>query len=292
MRRMMLVVLVLLVATVATACGATTPEASFTATPFDGGAPLVVEFTDTSDNDPTSWAWDFGDGNSATEQSSSHAYEQAEMFEVTLVATNDAGSGTSTTTRSITVGPGALAVVVPSTTGVAVVAGETLTLSASAIDAFENAIDGASLTWAARSDGSISDVGALTAGTKAGAYEDAVVVTATAGGLTVTATINVIVQPGALDHAAIVDAHEVVDVTVGAAHGFTARAFDGFGNVIDPIDMGVAWDVGAIGTIDAAGGFVAGTGAGTFAKGIFASVTQGGASAEATAAVAILPARW
>jgi PKD repeat protein len=132
-----------------------------------------VEFTDTSDNDPTSWAWDFGDRDSATEQSPSHAYEQAGTFEVTLVATNDAGSGTSATTRSITVGPGALAVVVPSTTGVAVVAGETLTLSASAIDTFENAIDGATLTWAATSGGSISDVGSLTAGTKAGAYEDA-----------------------------------------------------------------------------------------------------------------------
>ena len=60
-------------------------------------------------------------------------------------------------------------------------------------------------------------------------------------------------------------------------------------NVIDPTDVGVAWDVGAIGTIDAAGGFIAGTGAGTFAKGIFATVTQGGAPAEATAAVAILP---
>jgi PKD repeat protein len=286
---MMLVVLVLLVATVATACGATTPEASFTATPVDGGAPLVVEFTDTSENEPTSWEWDFGDGDSGAQQSPSHAYEQAGTFEVTLVATNDAGSGTSETTRSITVGPGALAAVIPSTTGVSVAAGETLTLSATAIDAFENALEGATLTWATTSGVAISDVGALTASTKAGAYEDAVVVTATSGGLTVTESIDVIVEPGALDHAEIVDADEVVEVTVGAAHGYTALAFDGFGNVIDPTDVGVAWDVGDIGTTDADGGFIAGTRAGTFEDGIFAFVTQGTASAEATATVAVLP---
>ncbi|MBN2379835.1 C10 family peptidase, partial [candidate division WOR-3 bacterium] len=38
------------------------PEAEFTGDPTSGNAPLTVSFTDQSTNNPTSWAWDFGDG--------------------------------------------------------------------------------------------------------------------------------------------------------------------------------------------------------------------------------------
>ena len=37
------------------------PTAAFTATPTSGNAPLVVQFTDTSTQFPTSWQWDFND---------------------------------------------------------------------------------------------------------------------------------------------------------------------------------------------------------------------------------------
>jgi len=39
------------------------PVANFTATPTTGTAPLAVQFTDTSTNNPTGWAWFFGDEN-------------------------------------------------------------------------------------------------------------------------------------------------------------------------------------------------------------------------------------
>ena len=52
----------------------TEPAASFSVTPTSGTAPLTVAFTDTSTGGPTSWAWDFGDGETATAQNPSHTY--------------------------------------------------------------------------------------------------------------------------------------------------------------------------------------------------------------------------
>ena len=48
------------------------PTASFTASGRVGIAPLAIRFTDTSKNYPTSWLWDFGDGNTSTEQNPTH----------------------------------------------------------------------------------------------------------------------------------------------------------------------------------------------------------------------------
>ncbi|HPC55264.1 MAG TPA: lectin like domain-containing protein, partial [Methanolinea sp.] len=44
------------------------PVAGFTATPEEGPAPLVVQFTDTSTGNPTVWSWDFGDGMKSAER--------------------------------------------------------------------------------------------------------------------------------------------------------------------------------------------------------------------------------
>jgi PKD repeat protein len=102
MRWSILVALIVsLTAAMLTACGPTIPEASFTASPTEGAAPLSVQFTDTSLNEPVSWKWDFGDGSNSTDKSPSHAFEITGTYDVTLVATNDAGSGNSTSTRSI-----------------------------------------------------------------------------------------------------------------------------------------------------------------------------------------------
>jgi PKD repeat protein len=83
----------------------TAPVASFTATPTSGSAPLTVNFTDASTGDTTSWAWDFGDGETATAQNPSHTYTTAGTYTATLTASNEVGSSTDTTT--ITVKPAA-----------------------------------------------------------------------------------------------------------------------------------------------------------------------------------------
>jgi hypothetical protein len=52
----------------------------------------VFAFTDQSTNSPDSWQWDFGDGNTSTEQNPTHAYLQSGTYDVCLTASNSAGS--------------------------------------------------------------------------------------------------------------------------------------------------------------------------------------------------------
>ena len=83
------------------------PIAAFTAAPVYGTAPLAVSFTDTSANAPTSWLWDFGDGDStnATVQNPVHTYASAGTYPVTLTATNANGSDDEEKTGYITAVP-------------------------------------------------------------------------------------------------------------------------------------------------------------------------------------------
>jgi uncharacterized protein (TIGR02145 family) len=75
----------------------------FTATPTSGNAPLKVNFTDQSTNNPTSWEWDFGDGNGSTEQNPSHTYNNMGSYDVSLTTTNADGSDTEIKTSYIVV---------------------------------------------------------------------------------------------------------------------------------------------------------------------------------------------
>jgi PKD repeat protein len=84
------------------------PVANFSATPTSGTAPLTVNFTDLSTNNPTTWAWDF-DGNGTTDSSARnpvHTYTTAGTYNVTLTASNAGGPGSITKTAFITVNPG------------------------------------------------------------------------------------------------------------------------------------------------------------------------------------------
>lgn len=60
-------------------------EASFTATPITGNAPLNVQFKDTSNGNPTSWGWTFGDGGSSIKQNPIHLYRKGGSYPVKLV---------------------------------------------------------------------------------------------------------------------------------------------------------------------------------------------------------------
>jgi PKD repeat protein len=71
------------------------PIASFYAHPTNGTAPLNVSFVDTSANTPTSWAWQWGDGEAnGTTQNPSHVYNTSGTYTVNMTATNAFGSNT------------------------------------------------------------------------------------------------------------------------------------------------------------------------------------------------------
>ena len=88
------------------------PVADFGGTPTSGTAPLTVNFTDATTNGPTSWSWDFGDGNTATVQSPSHTYTTPGTYTVALTATNAWDSDTATKVGYIGVRPVAAETVV------------------------------------------------------------------------------------------------------------------------------------------------------------------------------------
>ena len=72
-------------------------QASFTANVTSGTAPLTVQFNDTSSG-ATSWSWNFGDGSNSTLENPVHTFTNVSSYNVSLTATNSAGS--NTTTRS------------------------------------------------------------------------------------------------------------------------------------------------------------------------------------------------
>jgi YHS domain-containing protein len=77
------------------------PVATFIASPVSGNAPLNVTFTEASTGTPTSWNWNFGDGNTSIEQNPSHLYYTAGNYTVNLMVTNT--NGTNSTFATITV---------------------------------------------------------------------------------------------------------------------------------------------------------------------------------------------
>ena len=80
------------------------PVASFTVNNTSGTAPQTINFTDTSSNNPTSWLWDFGDGNTSTIQDPTHIYNTPGTYTVTLTAGNNDGNNTITQTNYINIG--------------------------------------------------------------------------------------------------------------------------------------------------------------------------------------------
>jgi PKD repeat protein len=76
------------------------PVADFTVNARVGNAPFVVQFTDLSTNNPTSWHWQFGDGTTSTQQSPLHTYPIKGAYNVTLTVSNQYGSNTAYKTGS------------------------------------------------------------------------------------------------------------------------------------------------------------------------------------------------
>ena len=75
----------------------TPPTASFTATPTNGTAPLLVNLTDTSTGTITNRSWNFGDGGttSTSATSLSHTYTNAGTRTITLTVSGPGGASTN-----------------------------------------------------------------------------------------------------------------------------------------------------------------------------------------------------
>jgi len=80
------------------------PDAEFTASETTVAVGESIQFTDQSTNNPASWNWDFGDGESSTSQNPTHIYSNAGTYDVSLTVTNSYGNNTETKTDYITVG--------------------------------------------------------------------------------------------------------------------------------------------------------------------------------------------
>lgn len=62
--------------------------ADFGARNTRGGAPLTVQFMDTSLGGPTAWNWNFGDGSTSSERSPTHTYLRTGSYDVILTVYN------------------------------------------------------------------------------------------------------------------------------------------------------------------------------------------------------------
>lgn len=79
---------------------------NFTASNTSGLQPLLVQFTDTSTTSDATidlWDWDFGDGDTSTDQNPDHTYVSAGTYVVNLTITNISHSLISTKLMDITV---------------------------------------------------------------------------------------------------------------------------------------------------------------------------------------------
>jgi PKD repeat protein len=80
-------------------------KADFTAIPQEGIAPLEVRFEDQSSGEIETYAWDFGDGGTSSEQNPVHVYQTPGTYTVTLTVANSAGNNTENKEGYITVNP-------------------------------------------------------------------------------------------------------------------------------------------------------------------------------------------
>ncbi len=76
------------------------PTADFSFTDQSMG---TFDFMDLSSNNPTSWLWEFGDGNTSNLQNPQHTFATSGMYEVCLTVTNSAGSDMTCQTLDVMV---------------------------------------------------------------------------------------------------------------------------------------------------------------------------------------------
>ncbi|MFH1320337.1 MAG: PKD domain-containing protein [Bacteroidota bacterium] len=85
-----------------------TLTADFTASTFNGCAPLLVDFTNTS-IDAITYLWDFGDGNTSIFENPNHTYINPGTYTVTLHTYGGPGGDSATVTNQVLVFPSPVA---------------------------------------------------------------------------------------------------------------------------------------------------------------------------------------
>ncbi|RLB58690.1 MAG: hypothetical protein DRI34_04105 [Deltaproteobacteria bacterium] len=88
--------------------GATTPmQLTVTASLEEGTAPLAVDFTArvSGGAEPLTFSWDFGDGNTSSEQNPSHTFEQAGEYTISCTASDADGKTASASTTLLVYAP-------------------------------------------------------------------------------------------------------------------------------------------------------------------------------------------
>ena len=93
----------LLLFTLAGLMGKAQLKANFTATPVNGCAPLLVNFTDGSTGNPTQWKWDLGNGTISFLQNPSVSYFNPGYYTIKLVVKNASGADSVAKTQFINV---------------------------------------------------------------------------------------------------------------------------------------------------------------------------------------------
>ncbi|GAA3925625.1 hypothetical protein GCM10022406_09490 [Hymenobacter algoricola] len=79
------------------------PVAAFTSNYVPASCVNPVQFTDQSQNAPTAWLWNFGDGQTSPLQNPQHRYTVSGNYTVSLTATNAFGSNILTRTSYLTI---------------------------------------------------------------------------------------------------------------------------------------------------------------------------------------------
>ncbi len=79
------------------------PLARFGESDLDAVVGETLSFNDLSQNNPTRWTWEFGDGSTASGPNVSHAWSEAGVYTVTLTVQNEAGS--DEVSKTVTIAP-------------------------------------------------------------------------------------------------------------------------------------------------------------------------------------------
>jgi len=165
------------------------PNASFTATPTSGEAPLAVSFNaSASSGEISSYSWSFGDGGTAAGVNASHTYQEAGSYTATLTIADTSGT-TATSSVGIIVGEQPLPPLGASISATPTSGEAPLSVS---FDASASSGEISNYSWAFGDGGTGAGVSTSHSYQEAGSYT-AILTIADASGATDTSSVSIIV---------------------------------------------------------------------------------------------------